>query len=195
MQLQDENTQVFQRTLEQVQKVELHLKHHKEETTQVQLLIGFLRGAQKINPTLSIAQKYERLQPLRTWLFWMPVGYLQNYHASANSLVVIGHLFTVAILMERLFPDIGAAYFGSLCISPIEEISRRLMSITVAGGFEGAGQRGNPITLMEFPINTVDEFRSHVGWVHPDRTFSLPQSDHPKFPVHEEYLPQIMHDL
>lgn len=183
----EEDIRAYERTLEQVQKVESHLKHHKEETTQVQHLIGFLKGSRKISPTLSIAQQYERLQPLRTWLFWMPVGYLQNLEGSANSLVVIAYLYTVALLMERLFPEIGAAYFGSLSISPIEEIARRLMSISVAGGAEGGVQRETPLTLMEFPINTVGEFRSRMGWVHPERTRSFPQFHPPNFPVDDEY--------
>lgn len=172
----------FQRTLDQVQKVEAHLRFHREETTQVQHLVGFLKGARKISPSLSIAQQYERLQPLRTWLFWMPVGYLQSYSASANSLVVIAHLYTVALLMERLFPEIGAAYFGSLSILPVEEIARRLMSMSVAGAPKGAN---TPLTLMEYPIDTVGEFRSRMGWVSPERTRSFPQFNPPNFPVEE----------
>ncbi|KND91908.1 Sterol uptake control protein 2 [Tolypocladium ophioglossoides CBS 100239] len=184
----DEDLQAYQRTLEQVQKVEAHLKRHKEETTQIQHLIGFLKGARKISPMLSIAGQYERLQPLRTWLFWMPVGYLQNYHGSANSLVIIAHLYTVALLMERLFPEIGAAYFGSLSMSPVEEIARRLMSISVAsnGAEAGAQPQQTPLTLMEFPIDTVSEFRSRMGWIHPGRTPSFPQFNPPNFPVSRE---------
>ncbi|TQV99190.1 C6 transcription factor RosA-like [Cordyceps javanica] len=179
----------FQRTLDQVQKVEAHLRHHREETNQVQHLIGFLKGARKMTPTLSIAQQYERLQPLRTWLFWMPVGYLQNYSASANSLVVIAHLYTVALLMERLFPEIGAAYFGSLSILPVEEIARRLMSMSVAAAPRSAN---TPLTLMEFPIDTVSEFRSRMGWVNPERTRSFPQFNPPNFPVAtEEVVPAV----
>lgn len=174
----------FQRTLDQVLKVEVHLRAHKEETTQIQHLVGFLKGARKISPTLSIAQQYERLQPLRTWLFWMPVGYLQNYGGSANSLVVIAHLYTVALLMERLFPEIGAAYFGSLSILPVEEIARRLMSMSVAA----VPKSGHtPLTLMEHPIDTVGEFRSRMGWTNPERTRSFPQFNPPNFPIqHEE---------
>jgi hypothetical protein len=89
--------------------------------------------------------------------------------------------------MERLFPEIGAAYFGSLSISPIEEIARRLMSISVAGGSEGGVQRETPLTLLEFPINTVGEFRSRMGWVHPERTPSFPQFHPPNFPVPDEF--------
>lgn len=179
-----EDLDAYQRTLEQIQKVESHLKHHKEDTTQIQHLIGFLRGSRKISPTLSIAQQFERLQPLRTWLFWMPVNYLQNYHGSPNSLVVIAHLYTVALLMERLFPEIGAAYFGSLTIAPVEEIARRLMSINVSSSIKGELQ--TPLTLMEFPIDTVSEFRSRMGWIHPERTPSFPQFNPPNFSIHEE---------
>ena len=182
-----EDLAAFERTLAQVQKVEAHLKHHKEDTTQIQHLIGFLRGSRKISPTLSIAAQFERLQPLRHWLFWMPVGYLQNYHGSPNSLVVIAHLYTAALLMERLFPEIGAAYFGSLTIGPVEEIARRLMSINVSSsGVKGELQ--TPLTLMEFPIDTVSEFRSRMGWIHPERTPSFPQFNPPNFPIQEEVV-------
>jgi hypothetical protein len=174
----------FQRTLEQVQKVEAHLKQHKQDTTQISHLISFLKGSRKISPTFPIAQQYERLQPLRTWLFWMPVGYLQTYQGSADSLVVIAHLYTVALLMERLFPEIGAAYFGSLSLTPVEEIARRLMSISVASPAKGEIQ--TPLTLMEFPIDTVNEFRSRMGWVHPERTPSFPQFNPPNFPVDDD---------
>ncbi|RDA91956.1 hypothetical protein CP533_1349 [Ophiocordyceps camponoti-saundersi (nom. inval.)] len=186
----EEDLRASQRTLEQVQKVEAHLKRNKEETKQIQHLIGFLKGARKISPSLSIAAQYERLQPLRTWLFWMPVGYLQTQHGSPNSLVIIAHLYTVALLMERLFPEIGAAYFGSLSISPVEEIARRLMSISVSGGHDGRAQQQTPLTLMEFPIDTVAEFRNRMGWVHPERTPSFPQFHPPNFPVGETTEPQ-----
>jgi hypothetical protein len=81
--------------------------------------------------------------------------------------------------MERLFPEIGAAYFGSLSIGPVEEIARRLLSINVSGSGEGDLQ--TPLSLMEFPIDTVTEFRSRMGWLQPTRTPSFPQFDSPNF--------------
>ncbi|KAL7795046.1 hypothetical protein V8C37DRAFT_54205 [Trichoderma ceciliae] len=193
-----DDIEAYQRTLEQVIRVETHLKHFKEDTTQMQHLISFLKGSRKISPTLSIAQQFERLQPLRTWLFWVPVGYLQSHQGSANSLVAIAHLYTVALLMERLFPEIGAAYFGSLSMTPIEEIARRLMSLNVASPVKGTFQ--TPLTLMEFPIDTVSEFRSRMGWMSPQRTPSFPTFHPPNFhhlgeevppmvPATESYMP------
>lgn len=63
--------------------------------------------------------------------------------------------------IERLFPEIGAAYFGSLTIGPVEEIARRLISINVSSNAKSELQI--PLTLMEFPIDTVSEFRSRMS--------------------------------
>lgn len=179
----DEDIEAFRKTLEQVQRVEAHLRRQKEDTTQIQHLLGFLKGSRKISPALSIAGQYERLQPLRTWLFWMPVGFLQKQLGSPNSLIIIAHLYSITLLMERLFPEIGAAYFGSLSIAPVEAIARRLMSMSAAGGPESDSRQQTPLTLMEFPIDMVNQFRSRMGWVQPERTPSFPQFHPPNFPL------------
>lgn len=193
-----EDIDYFQRTLAQLQKVEAHLKQNREDTKSIQQLMNFLKGSRKVSPTLSIAQQFERLRPLRTWLFWLPVMYLQQTGGSPSALIIIAHYYTVAILMERLFPEIGAAYFGSLSIGPVEEIARRLLSFNVSGDMEGDLQ--SPLRLMEFPIDTVNEFRSRMGWIQPARTPSFPQFNPPNFytnedvqmpmpPTTSEYLP------
>ncbi|KAK3327962.1 hypothetical protein B0T19DRAFT_178793 [Cercophora scortea] len=174
-----EDIEAFQRTLQQLQKVEVHLKRNREDTKSVAQLISFLKGARKVSPTLSVAEQFERLRPLRTWLFWLPVMYLQQTRGSPNALVMIAHYYTVALLMERLFPEIGAAYFGSLSIGPVEAIARRLFATADCG--QHAGSHPTPVTLMEFPIDTVNEFRSRMGWTQPTRTQSFPQFDPPNF--------------
>ncbi|RYP07775.1 hypothetical protein DL765_009019 [Monosporascus sp. GIB2] len=178
-----EDLEAFQRTINQLSKVEAHLKQNKEDTKLIQQLTSFMKGARKITPIQSISDQFDRLQPLRTWLFWLPVMCLKQNGVSPSALVVIAHYYTAAILMERLFPEIGAAYFGSLSIGPVEEIARRLLSINVSGSLEGDVQ--TPLTLMEFPIDTVNEFRSRMGWLQPARTPSFPQFDPPNFYMNE----------
>lgn len=191
-----EDIDAFTKTLQQLQKVEAHLKHNKEDTKSIQQLISFLKGARKVNTGLNVSQQFERLRPLRTWLFWLPVMYLKQTGGSPSALVIIAHYYTVALVTERLFPDIGAAYFGSLSIGPVEEIARRLLSINISGQVSGDVQ--TPLTLMEFPIDTVNEFRHRMGWIQPARTPSFPQFNPPNFymsdavippPVSDSYLP------
>jgi hypothetical protein len=178
-----EDLDAFQQTLLQLQKVETHLKQNKQDTKSIQQLIGFMKGSRKVGTNLTVAQQFERLRPLRTWLFWLPVQYLEQTGGSPNSLVIIAHYYTVALLMERLFPEIGAAYFGSLSIGPVEEIARRLLSVNISGSADGDAE--TPLALMEFPIDTVNEFRSRMGWVQPARTPSFPQFNPPNFYVSE----------
>ncbi|KAI1485670.1 hypothetical protein F5X96DRAFT_682629 [Biscogniauxia mediterranea] len=178
-----EDLEAFQRTINQLTKVEAHLKQNKEDPQLIQQLISFLKGARKVSPIQSIEEQFDRLRPLRTWLFWLPVMCLKQNGTSPSALVVIAHYYTAAIMMERLFPEIGAAYFGSLSIGPVEEIARRLLSINVSGSLEGDLQ--TPLTLMEYPIDTISAFRSRMGWMQPARTPSFPQFNPPNFYMSE----------
>jgi hypothetical protein len=143
-----------------------------------------MNGTRKVTTSsLSVAAQFNHLKPLRTWLFWLPVTYLQRTGASPSALVVIAHYYKVALLMERLFPEIGAAYLGSMIIGPMEEIARPLYEMRDAGHREGDIQ--TPLSLMELPIETVNEFRSRMGWAQPVRTRSFPHFDHANFHMSE----------
>jgi hypothetical protein len=174
-----EDLEAFERTLQQLQRVETYLKPRREDFKSIQQLISFLKGARKVSPTLSVSQQFERLRPLRTWMFYLPVLCLQQTHGSPSTLVIIAHYYTVALVMERLFPEIGAAYFGSMAIGPVEEIARRLEAMRTAP--EPGTDLQAPLALMEFPLETVAEFRSRMGWTQPVRTPSFPQFDTANF--------------
>jgi len=177
-----EDLEAFERTLQQLQKVEVFLKQKREDTKSIAQLISFLKGARKVSPTLSVSQQFERLRPLRTWMFYLPIMCLQQAQASPSTLVIIAHYYTVALVMERLFPEIGAAYFGSMAIRPLEDIARQLYSMKLSA--EQDGDLQVPVALMAFPLETVQEFRLRMGWVQPVRTPSFPQFSTPNVYMH-----------
>lgn len=179
----EDDLEAFQRTLQQLQKLEAYLKKNRQDTKPAAQLITFMKGSRKVTSSLSVSQQFERLRPLRTWLFWLPVMHLQRTHGSPSALVIIAHYYTAALLMERLFPEIGAAYFGSMAIGPVEAIARRLFAMNSSGQLDEDLQ--TPLALMEYPIDTVNEFRSRMGWVQPVRTPSFPQFDPPNFYTNE----------
>jgi len=131
-----------------------------------------VRGVRKVSPSHTAAQRFEMLNPVRAWLFWLPVMFLQQTRGSPSALIILAHYYTVALVVEPLFPEVGAAYFGSLSLGPIEEIARRLFSINVSQASETDLQ--TPLNLMEYPIDMVSKFRSRMGWVQPPRTASFP---------------------
>jgi hypothetical protein len=164
-----EDLAALERTYQQLQAVEAHLKHIGEDTTQFVRLINFLKGVRKVTSSLSLAQQFDRLQPLRKWVLWLPVFYLQQTGGSPSALLTIAHYYTVALLMERLFPEIGAAYFGSLTMSPVEAIYQRLLLIQNSAGLESEQQAmmSTVLSFMEFPLETLNEFRSRMGLLQP----------------------------
>jgi hypothetical protein len=171
-----EDVEVLNRTHHQLQRVEAHMKQiglDSKVLAHFADLISFVKGARKVGS--SVAHQFDRLQPFRQWVFWLPVLYLQQTNGlSPSALVVIAHYYTVALLMERLFPEIGAAYFGSLAVGPVEEIARRLHAFNISGGLPQDDVQ-TPVDLMQFPLNMVDEFRSRMGWNQPSRSPSFPQ--------------------
>lgn len=156
----------------QLQHVENVLLECKEDTKAIAQLLAFIRGVRKVSPSQTAAQRFEMLNPLRAWLFWLPVMYLQQARDNPYALVVLAYYYTVALVVEPIFPEVGAAYFGSLSLGPIEEIARRLFSVNVSQNLDSTLQ--TPLALMEYPIDMVSKFRARMGWVQPERTASFP---------------------
>jgi hypothetical protein len=169
----------------QLQRVEAHLKANHKDVKAVQQLMSFVRGVRKVSPSHTAAQRFEMLNPLRAWLFWLPVMFLQQTRGSPSALVILAHYYTVALVVEPLFPEVGAAYFGSLSLGPIEEIARRLFSISVSQSTDSDMQ--TPLNLMEYPIDMVSKFRSRMGWVQPERTASFPTFGGATYSMEETY--------
>jgi len=176
----------LQRAYAQLQRVEAHLKEKNEDVKAIQQLMNFVRSVRKVSPSHTAAQRFEMLNPLRAWLFWLPVIFLQQTRGSPSALVILAHYYTVALVVEPLFPEVGAAYFGSLSLCPIEEIARRLFSINVSQTSDADIQ--TPLNLMEYPIDMVGRFRSRMGWVQPERTASFPTFRGNTFGLEDNYI-------
>lgn len=174
----------LQRAYVQLQKVEAYLKENKEETKAITQLMSFVRGVKKVSPSHTAAQRFDMLNPLRAWLFWLPVMFLQQTRGSPSALVILAYYYTIALVVEPLFPEVGAAYFGSLSMGPIEEIARRLFSINVSQTSEADLQ--TPLNLMEYPIDMVSKFRGRMGWVQPERTASFPTFRHSGYSMSDD---------
>lgn len=159
-----DDTEAFNRTLQHLQKLETYLKQNREDTKLVSQLISFLKGTRKVDPAMQVSDQFERLKPLREWLFWLPVMHLRQTQAAPNALVVIAYYYTVAVVMERMFPEIGAAYFGNLSIGPLEEIDKRLVS---HGVYDSEAYPESTRQLMSFARELVSEFRTRMGWFTP----------------------------
>jgi len=185
-----EDLETLQRAYSQLQAVVTILGERGEDTNSIKQLMSFVRGIRKVTPAHTAAQRFEMLNPLRAWLFWLPVMYLQQPRKSPYALVILAYYYTVALVVEPIFPEVGAAYFGSLSLGPIEEIARRLFSINVSQSSDDDLQ--TPLALMEYPIDMVARFRARMGWAQPQRTASFPSFQNSGFqPTMYEMQPSM----
>jgi hypothetical protein len=171
-----QDLEALQRAYGQLEQVESVLMNNKQNTKAISDLMAFVRGIRKVTPSHTASQRFEMLNPLRGWLFWVPVMYLQQARGNPYALVTLAYYYTVALVVEPIFPELGAAYFGSLSLGPIEEIARRLFSLNVSQS--PAGTMQTPLDLIEYPIDMVHNFRARMGWQQPQRTASFPVFQH-----------------
>jgi hypothetical protein len=182
-----QDLEALQRAYGQLQYVQSALEDAKEDTKAIVQLMHFVRGIRKVTPIQSAAERFEMLNPLREWLFWLPVMFLQQARDNPYALVTLAYYYTVALVVEPIFPEVGAAYFGSLSLGPIEEIARRLFSLNISQ--TSVGDLQTPLALMEFPIDMVSVFRERMGWQQPQRTASFPNFQQTNFELNTNLNP------
>jgi hypothetical protein len=157
----------------QLREVEAYLRENMEGTEAIKQLISFVEGLRTLSPTHTTAQRFDMLDPLRTWLLWLPVMYVQQRRMPLSAFVVLAYYYTIALIVEPLFPEIGAAYFGSLSLNPIEEIARRLVSLNACQTSQEDFQTA--LNFMAYPMDMACKFRIRMGLVLPERVVLLRQ--------------------
>jgi hypothetical protein len=160
-----EDLRALQHVYRALQNVESYVAGKEEETRRIKELMSFIRSLRSFLPVPTPAQQFDLLHPLRSWLFWLPISLLQRGQREPSMLVVLAHFYAAALAMGPVFPDIGAAYFGSMSISPIEEIMNNLTRLQDAAQTPEDDLQ-TPLQLMQFPLEMVADFRARMGWGH-----------------------------
>src|SRR5450432_4713425 len=82
-----QDLEALQRAYGQLKHVESVLADNKQDTQAISQLMEFVRGIRKATPSQTAIERFEMLNPLRTWLFWIPVLYLQRAPGNPYALV------------------------------------------------------------------------------------------------------------
>lgn len=137
-----------------------------EEAVVFDQLISFVSGLYETIPVFSEEDQFQVLQPLRTWLFFLPINFLgRRGRSEVHSMVLLAHFYAVALAIEPLFPAVGAAYLGTMSVGPIQQIDRNLQSYFHTSTIERQGIFKEALDLMDFPREMVDEFERRMGHI------------------------------
>jgi hypothetical protein len=136
------------------------LANNDELSHRVVQLLNFLQKLREDFPLQAPEEAFERLQNLRSWLFWLPPAMFRSQEGISDqgAFAVLAHFFAVALALDPLFPEIGGAYLGSMSVPPVEEMRRILLARTTARPQEPGPQIA--LALMETPVQMCGEYKA-----------------------------------
>lgn len=89
-------------------------------------ILNWAHNFQACSTSMQSHQLFEKLQPLRQWLFWMPVTLVKNSDMSISAMVLLAQLYTLALAIDSSIPELSGAALGSLTVHAIEQIDIKL---------------------------------------------------------------------
>lgn len=116
-----DDTSLFLAT-DELQRSSSRLSKAHPLSSRLKEILDFTHEIQICSATMRSEQLFEKLQPLRAWLFWMPVTLVQHREIEVTEMILLAQLYTIALAIDASLPELGGAALGSLTIVPIEQI-------------------------------------------------------------------------
>ena len=124
----------------------------------LQEILRFAEDFQYSSKSMQSEQIFAKLQPLRSWLFWMPVTLVKANDMSSSAMVLLAQLYTLALAIDSSIPELSGAALGSLSVQAVEQLDSKLctkLNMALPGEMSSADLS----SLMEFPRFTVAQNR------------------------------------
>ena len=124
----------------------------------LQEILRFAEDFQFSSKSMQSEEIFAKLQPLRSWLFWMPVTLVKANDMSSSAMVLLAQLYTLAQAIDSSIPELSGAALGSLSVQAVEQLDRKLcakLSMALPGEMSGSDLDH----LMQFSRFTVAQNR------------------------------------
>jgi hypothetical protein len=135
-----------------------------EEAKGLQDLTALVKTIHDSLPITTAEKQFQLFHPFRVWMFCLPMPLLKKTRSDPKLLVLIAYYYAIALELEPLFPDIGAHFFGTMALGPIEDIQQCLKLYGDNITQEQAETLNQAISLMKFPLRSAKSFKLRMGW-------------------------------
>ncbi|KAI9741753.1 MAG: hypothetical protein M1834_000139 [Cirrosporium novae-zelandiae] len=142
--------------------VQHHFPMNENQMSQMASLYDFMQRLRNVLPSQSPERAFEMLQPLRSWLFWLPPSLLTTPEMDIGPLAAIANFFAMSLALDPLLPQGLGAYIASIAASPVEEIYRIFHSNLTANPSRADYQMAARLT--EYPYEILTQFWSRASW-------------------------------
>ena len=128
-----------------------HLVPHVQgDTTLHSFVLELISNATEIEAcsrTMRHEQLFDKLQPLRMRLMWVPIHLVQALKRTEANFLAVAHMYSIAMAIDASLPELKGAAFGALVTAPLQDIDHRL-SFSSPQGFDSNSHVDD---LMNFP--------------------------------------------
>lgn len=171
-----DNESVFLATTA-LQELSARLQNVHPVAHHVQAVLEFAHDFPSWSTSLQVEQLFERLQPLRSWLFWLSVSLVKNNDMSSAAMVLLAQLHTFAIAIDDCLPELSGAALGALTVKATGQIDVKLRS-KVAVVTPGEMHPSELDNLMHFPrlMSARNHLQDVVSQDSPHGRLQRPQS-------------------
>ncbi|KAL4809273.1 hypothetical protein BDV18DRAFT_77895 [Aspergillus unguis] len=159
---QEEDLASLGATIIGLQAVQKRVAHNPEHFRRIEDLLHFVQQFQHDILSLTAQQAFERVQPLRQWLFWLPPAMLRGGEGDMGALAILAQFFGVAVALDSMFPSLGGAYLGPMSVGPIEEIYHIICARNAITPYNPDVQLA--LSIADVPRHLAVKYRARLQW-------------------------------
>ncbi|KAK6352965.1 hypothetical protein TWF696_004955 [Orbilia brochopaga] len=168
-----EQRQIIAHARASLEYLEIEAVNKSAETQALNTLFSFLNNLETQLPLSNPDQEYQIIHPLASWLFFLPLSFLRRAKSDSMVMIFLANFYGLLLAIEPLFPAVDSAYFGALCLGPIEHIHRHVRyqqnhaallhpSMLLA---EYNVDYNRQLDFLQFPMDQVLRYRNRHGWI------------------------------
>ena len=120
-------------------------------------VLDFVNQLRQDLPITTPENAFTQLQPLRDLIFWLPSAVLHAEESDLGALILLSHLYAIALAVDQIFPEIGGSYLGSMCLLPADRIHDILRNRRNSQPQDSAYQVA--LALVEIPMQITGAYK------------------------------------
>lgn len=151
--------------IQALEQLRMYLQNDSSHRHRVGDIIVLAQTIQVSSATMRHEQLFDTLQSLRSWLLFLPITLAQRSRTTSDMLV-IAHLYAVALAVDSSFPELLGAALGALVCGSIEEIDRQIRH-SQQGSRPHRGQLSKVEEMMQYPAHLASKVRYQTAGARP----------------------------
>ncbi|KAL9073966.1 MAG: hypothetical protein Q9161_002588, partial [Pseudevernia consocians] len=132
---------------------------NEEQVKSLRQLLDFVQNLRISPPGPNPQDQFKVLHPLRAWIIWLPVSFLNLTNRDLQTMVTLAHFYAVTLAVQLHLPSPGPAYYPKMRMEAIESLAGEIKELKRAIKPEGVD---NAIELMRFPCEIATHFRGRL---------------------------------